>query len=54
MNEKEQAIGLKLKKARALMSEVEIQLQNHFMRRPSTAFIIVVFMLLKRYYLQKT
>jgi uncharacterized protein (UPF0332 family) len=30
MTPKEQAIELKLKKARALMSEVEIQLQNHF------------------------
>ena len=30
MTEKEQAIELKLKKARALLSEVEIQLQNHF------------------------
>ncbi len=30
MTEKEQAVRLKLKKARALMSEVEIQLQNKF------------------------
>jgi|SRR6185312_6926616 uncharacterized protein (UPF0332 family) len=30
MTEKEQAIALKLKKARALMSEVDIQLQNQF------------------------
>lgn len=30
MTGKEQAIELKLKKARALMSEVDIQLQNHF------------------------
>jgi uncharacterized protein (UPF0332 family) len=30
MNEKEQAIALKLKKAHALMSEVEIQLQYQF------------------------
>ncbi|MFI5124445.1 MAG: HEPN domain-containing protein [Chitinophagales bacterium] len=30
MTEKEQAIALKLKKARALMSEVDVQLQNQF------------------------
>ncbi len=30
MTEKEQVISLKLKKARALLSEVDIQLQNHF------------------------
>jgi uncharacterized protein (UPF0332 family) len=30
MTEKEQAIALKLEKARSLMSEVEVQLQNHF------------------------
>jgi uncharacterized protein (UPF0332 family) len=30
MTEKDEAIKLKLKKARALMSEVDIQLQNHF------------------------
>jgi uncharacterized protein (UPF0332 family) len=30
MTEKEQAIELKLKKARALMSEVDVQIQNRF------------------------
>jgi uncharacterized protein (UPF0332 family) len=30
MTPKEQAIELKMRKARALMSEVEIQIQNHF------------------------
>ena len=30
MTGKEQAIELKLKKARAMMSEVDIQIQNHF------------------------
>jgi hypothetical protein len=30
MTEKEQAIALKLRKARALMDEVDIRIQNHF------------------------
>ena len=30
MTSKEEAIKLKLRKAKALMAEVEIQLQNHF------------------------
>ena len=45
MTDKEQAIRLKLKKARALLSEVDTQLENHFFDTALTGFIIVAIIL---------